>query len=57
MWLDDFFSTTGISLSVNKIGKTLLLDEFDVQNVLSHAAQVRKTALCFLKTTVTFVHK
>jgi hypothetical protein len=55
--LDDFFSTTGISLSVNKIGKTLLLDEFDVQNVLSHAAQVRKTALCFLKTTVTFVHK
>ncbi len=31
-----------MSLSVNKIGKTLLLDEFDVQNVLSHAAQVKQ---------------
>ena len=36
------FGKTGISLSVNKIGKTLLLDEFDVQNVLSHAAQKEK---------------
>ena len=34
------FSKTDISLSVNKVGKTLLLDEFDVQSVLSHAAQV-----------------
>ena len=36
------FSKTDISLSVNKVGKTLLLDEFDVQSVLSHAAQVTK---------------
>ncbi|XP_028414584.1 erythroid differentiation-related factor 1-like [Dendronephthya gigantea] len=36
------FSKNGISLSVNKVGKTLLLDEFDVQNVLSQAAQKEK---------------
>ena len=40
------FSKTDISLSVNKVGKTLLLDEFDVQSVLSHAAQVNYKLVC-----------
>ena len=42
---DILFSKTGISLSVNKVGKTLLLDEFDVPSVLSHAAQVTQVLL------------